>query len=163
MSYQVNESENDTTIVNDCDKWLFFGNTISRGKKNNNVFHNNCPTYLIQFCDNERKQHGKDAISFNILHTDNCAPQYKYCQNFLQLSKSFESHRNTTVIHKFAQKYRFEGSWDAAGKLVKQAIHRLEMKNERCANANNCYSKLTKELTKYGSEASTKKWKSMSS
>ena len=31
------------------------------------------------------------------------------------------------------------------------------MKNERCANANDCYSKLTKELTKDGSEAITKK------
>ena len=57
MSYQVNESENNTTIVNNCDKWLFFWDTISRGKKNNHVFHNNCLTYFIKFYDNKRKQH----------------------------------------------------------------------------------------------------------
>ena len=156
VSYEINEGNKDTTIVNDCDKWLFFGDTISRGKKNDHVFHNNCLTYLIQFYDNEIKHDGKDTIPFNIVHTDNCAPQYKCRQNFLQLSKSFES-LNTMVIHKFAQKYRFKGSWDAAGKLVKQAIHRLEMKNERCANANDCYFKLINELPKDGSEASTKK------
>ena len=110
VSYQINENESDTKIVHDCNKWLFFGYTISRGKKNDHVFHNNCLTYLIQFCNEERKQGGKDTISFNIVHTENCAPQYKCRQNFLQIAKSpFQNHCKTMVIHKFALKYGFKG------------------------------------------------------
>jgi hypothetical protein len=61
------------------------------------------------------------------------------------------------VIHKFAQKYKFKGSWDAAGNLVKQTIHRLEMNNVRVANAKDCFEKLGKELTKTGEEKDIKK------
>ena len=41
----------DETIVNECNKWIFFGDTYSRGKKNDRVFHNACLTYLIKNYD----------------------------------------------------------------------------------------------------------------
>ena len=144
--------------MNDCDKWLVFGDTISREKKkNDHVFHNCVLTYIINFYDKERIESGKIKIATNIVHTDNCAPQYKCRQNFIQTAKSCGTPRGATIIHKFAQKYRFKGSWDAAGKLVKQAIYRLEMRGDRCANANDCYQRLTKELTRDGNEKKTKK------
>eukprot|EP00957_Ditylum_brightwellii_P094955 7231062-Ditylum_brightwellii.AAC.1 len=59
---------------------------------------------------------------------DNCAGQFKDRHTFLQVAMSCHS-RDTTVIHKLAQMYKFKGSWDTAGNLVKQTIHRLEMKN----------------------------------
>ena len=153
----MKENEYDNTIVNDCDKWLFFGDTINRGKKNDHVFHNNCLTYLINFYDKERIKEGENTIPFNIIHTDNCAPQYKFCQNFLQIKNLSDNYCKTTDVHKFAQKYRFKGSWDATGKLVKQAINRLEMRNVRCANANERYFNLSRELTKDRTEEKTKK------
>ena len=121
------------------------------------MFHNSVLTYIINFYDNERLANGKETIPINIVHTDNCAPQYKCRQNFFQIATSCVQPRGTTVIHKFAQKYRFKGSWDAAGKLVKQAINRLEMRGDHCANAHNCYINLTKELTRDGNEAKTRK------
>eukprot|EP00957_Ditylum_brightwellii_P066794 5068392-Ditylum_brightwellii.AAC.1 len=67
------------------------------------------------------------------------------------MSKSCDT-RKTTVVHKFPQKYGFKGSWDAAGKLVNQRIEHLELKGEQIANTYDCYVKLHKELTKYGSQ-----------
>eukprot|EP00957_Ditylum_brightwellii_P113876 8681686-Ditylum_brightwellii.AAC.1 len=78
---------------------------------------------------------------------DNCAEQFEDRHTFLQVATSCGS-RDTTVILKFVQKYKFKGSWDTAGNLIKQTIHRLEMKNVRVTNANDCYEKLGKELTK---------------
>eukprot|EP00957_Ditylum_brightwellii_P022161 1672343-Ditylum_brightwellii.AAC.1 len=65
--------------------------------------------------------------------------------------------RDSTLIHKFAQKYSFKGSWDATGKLVHQAINCLELKQDMIANANNCYEKLGLKLSKDGTEKSTLK------
>jgi hypothetical protein len=50
------------------------------------------------------------------------------------------------LIHKFAQKYRFKGSWDAVGKMVKERILNHELKYFRCATAWDCYIKLKDEL-----------------
>ena len=41
-------TQHDETIVNDCDRWIFFGDTISTGKKKDHVFHNACVTYVIK-------------------------------------------------------------------------------------------------------------------
>eukprot|EP00957_Ditylum_brightwellii_P155923 11869026-Ditylum_brightwellii.AAC.1 len=57
-------------------------------------------------------------------------------------------YRQTTVLGSSRTIYKFKGSWDTAGNLTKQTIHCLEMKNVRVANANDCYEKLGKELTK---------------
>ena len=135
---------------------MFFGDTMSRGKKNDHIFHSSCLTYLVKFYDNERVNAGKNKIPINIVHTDNCAPQYKCRQNFLQVAMTCET-KDGVVVHKFAQKYRFKGSWDATRKLVKQAINQLEMSNIRVPNANACYFKLREELTKDSTEAKTMK------
>ena len=66
----------------------------------------------------------------------------------LESNNGFKSH----LIHKFGQKYRFNGPWDAAGKVVKQRILHNEVNNLRCANAWDCYLKLCKQLTKDGTE-----------
>jgi len=129
------------------EKWIFFGDTLVRGKKSDTIFHNSCLTHIIKFYDDERKQQGKDTIPINICHTDNCAGQYKCRQTFLEVAMSCSS-RDTTMAHKFAQKYGFKGSWDAIGKLIKQAINRLELRNERVSNTFDCYKKLGKELSK---------------
>ena len=50
------------------------------------------------------------------------------------------------MIHKFAQKYRFKGSWDAVGKVVKERIRNHELNGARCANAWDCYIHLRKSL-----------------
>ena len=47
VKYKTDKNECDETIICDCDKWLFFGDTISRGKKNDHVFHNSCLTHII--------------------------------------------------------------------------------------------------------------------
>jgi len=38
VKYKKEDSEYDETIICDCDKWLFFGDTISKGKKNDHIF-----------------------------------------------------------------------------------------------------------------------------
>eukprot|EP00957_Ditylum_brightwellii_P171019 13018712-Ditylum_brightwellii.AAC.1 len=57
-----------------------------------------------------------------------------------------------TVVHKFSQKYGFKGSWDDAGKLVKQRVECLELKGKQIANTCNFYAKLCKEPMKDGSQ-----------
>ena len=78
VKYKIGENEYSETIINDCDN--FFGSTLSRGKKNDHVFHNACLSHLIKFYNDERTKQGKGKIPINIVHTDNCAPQYKYRQ-----------------------------------------------------------------------------------
>ena len=77
-------NDDDETIVNDCDRWIFFGDTLSKGKKNDHIFHNACMTHIIKFYDNERLAEGKDVIPNNIVHMDNCPTQYKCRQNFVE-------------------------------------------------------------------------------
>eukprot|EP00957_Ditylum_brightwellii_P064380 4886264-Ditylum_brightwellii.AAC.1 len=81
----------------------------------------------------EQENEDKDNIPANIIHTDNCPTQYKCQQNFLEVAKSCDT-RKTTVVHKFSQQYGFKGSWDTAGKLVKQRIKCLKLKGEQIAN-----------------------------
>jgi hypothetical protein len=62
-------------------------------------------------------------------------------------------HNNTSkLIHKFGQKFRFKGSWDAVGKIVKMRIENNELKKWRCATAWDCYDLLRRQLTKDGTE-----------
>lgn len=148
----------DETMINDCDRWIFFGDTMSKGKKNDHVFHNACQTYIINHYDEERKTDGKDTIPMNIVWTDNCPTQYKCRQHFLKVATASSNHNSkSTIIHKFAQKFRFKGSWDATGKIVKQRILNNELKYDRCANALDCYQKLSRDLTKDGSDVKAAK------
>ena len=63
---------NDKVMVNECDKWIFFGDTLSKGKKNDHVFHNTCLTYIIRHYDGLRIIAGKQEIPSNIFWTDHC-------------------------------------------------------------------------------------------
>ena len=79
---------NDEIIINNCDKWIVLGDNLSKGKKNDNVFHNAVLTYVIKFYDAEREANGKQPIPNNIFHTDNCPAQYKCRQNFYHIATS---------------------------------------------------------------------------
>ena len=50
------------------------------------------------------------------------------------------------LIHKFAQKYRFKGSWDAVGKHVRERILNNELSWIRCEDAWHCYLQLRNDL-----------------
>ena len=148
----------DETIINDCEKWIFFGDTLSKGKKNDHVFHNACQTYIIKYYDKIRIDSGLPAIPFNITWTDSCPIQYRCRQNFLNTVSAASHHTHKPIItHKFTQKYRFKGSWDATGKIVKQQILQNELKYDRCATALECYKKLTCDLSKDGDDKRTNK------
>jgi len=100
-----------------------------------------------------------EPIPQNIVWTDNCPTQYKCRQNFLKVATFATNHNSKSILtHKFVQKYRFKGSWDATGKIVKQRILNNKLKYYRFANAWDCYVKLSKYLTKNGEEARRKKF-----
>jgi hypothetical protein len=92
-------------------------------------------------------------IDIHIVHTDNSPTQYKCRQNFLNVAEwaSHQEYRGR-LLHKFGQKYRFKGSWDATGKHVKQRILNNELKNLRCKNAWYCYTNLRVQMSKNGKE-----------
>ena len=96
----------DETIVNECDKWIIFGDTYSKGKKNDHVFHNACLTYLIKYYDGIRAKDNKPPIPINVVWTDNCPGQYRCRQNFLNVATTAKHHDNKTiVVHKLAENY----------------------------------------------------------
>jgi hypothetical protein len=137
----------DETIINECDKWIFFGDTIEKGKKNDYVTHDAVLKYIVKYYDDKRISSSLLPIPINIVHTDNCPTQYKCRQNFLNVA-TFSSLFDgmCQLIHKFAQKYRFKGSWDAVGKHVKDRILNNELSFCRCEDAWNCYLKLRDDL-----------------
>jgi len=147
----------DEAIVSDCDKWIILGDTISKGKKNDHVFHNACLTYIIKNGDAARESLGQSKILNNIVHTDNCPTQYKCQQNFWHVAAAADT-IDARIIHKFASKYRFKGSWDATGKIVKSCILKNELKMNRCANAYDCYINLKRDLSHDGKEKNKQKW-----
>ena len=138
--------EQDSTIINDCDKWVFFGETMSKGKKNDHVFHNTCLDYIVSYYDAERLARGQEKILINIINTDNCGGQYKCRQNILKLATFHERHPGSRTVHKFAQKFRFKGPWDATGKIVKEAINNCELQYKHYKNAQDLYETLTKKF-----------------
>eukprot|EP00957_Ditylum_brightwellii_P096386 7340338-Ditylum_brightwellii.AAC.1 len=66
--------------------------------------------------------------------------------------------RGSVVMHKFSQKYRFNGSWDTTGMMVVQSINCHNQRYNRSANANDCYEKLGRDLPKNSDEKETQKW-----
>ena len=77
-------------------------------------------------------------------------------KNFWMVASSTK-HNKSVIVHKFAQKYRFKGSWDATGKIVKEAIYNSELRYERCTTAFDFYMKMKQHLTRNGNEEVTKK------
>jgi hypothetical protein len=113
--------------VHECDVWYFFGSTMSKGKKNDHVFHNACLEDIVNHYQRKRSRAKETPITRVRIWTDNCAGQYKCRQNFWKIA-SFPSHvAGVEVWHRFAQKYDFKGVWDAAGKVVKKMIRDKEL------------------------------------
>lgn len=101
----------------------------------------------------------KNQIPVNIICVNNCPTQYNFRQNFYHIATASSTNHQHKLIHKhnFWQKYRFKGSWDATGKIVKQQIPQIELKYDRCANALDWYLKILRYLTKDGQDKKTKK------
>jgi hypothetical protein len=131
-----------TKSIHDCDVWHFFGDTKSKGKKNDHVFHNACLEDIVRYYQNQRKRTNREPIKHIRIWTDNCAGQYKCRYNFLKVATFPERVEGVIVSHRFAQKHDFKGVWDAAGKVFKQFMRQLELKNMcRFANAFDCFEK----------------------
>jgi hypothetical protein len=126
--------------VNDCDVWYFFGDTKSKGKKNDHVFHNACLKHIVEHYQSKRAP--DDPITSVKLWTDNCACQYKCRQNFIKVATFSDSIAGCRLMHRFAVKYAFKGVWDAGGKVVKQMVRNLELKGIRFPHAWALFSKL---------------------
>lgn len=62
---------NDDIILNECNKWIFFWDTMSKGTKNNYAFHQECLTYFIKIHDAQRVTNGNVPIQPNFVWTDN--------------------------------------------------------------------------------------------
>ena len=107
---RTDTSEWDEMITNECDKWIVFGDTMAKGKKNDHVFHNACIAHLISYYDKEREEQGKGEIAANIVWTDGCPTQYKCRQNFVHVAMSGKSN-GSRIVHKFSEKYCFKGSY----------------------------------------------------
>ena len=113
----------DEIIINDCEKWIFFGDTMLKGKKNDRVFHTACQTYLIKYYYSIQVNKNKTPIPVNITWTDDFLIHYRCRQNFFHVATSSPHHPHKPILkHKFAQKLRFKGSWDATGNIIKQQI-----------------------------------------
>ena len=87
----------DETMINDCEKWILFGDTMSKGKKNNHVFHNACQIYLIKYYDSIRVNNSKTPIPLNITWTDNCLTQYRCRQKFFHVATALSKHTNQHI------------------------------------------------------------------
>ena len=113
---------------------FFWRYSIKRGK-NDHIFHGTCLKYIQEYYDNKRIKMGRTPVKISIVHTDNCPTQYKCRKNFYNVSM-FGSHHeyDCQLVHKFAQKFRFKGSWDATGKMVKLRILNNELRNMHCKN-----------------------------
>ena len=49
-----------------------FDDTLSKGKKNDHMFHNTCTTHIVNYNYSGRVQSGKLHMPFNIVWKDNC-------------------------------------------------------------------------------------------
>jgi hypothetical protein len=150
----VNKEGRDVTVrLNECDVWHFFGDTISKGKKNDHVFHNTCLEEVVNHYKKKFKKEKNIVLNHVKLWTDNCGPQYKCRQNFWKIASFSDRVPGIAVTHRYAQKYHFKGVWDAAGKVVKWYMQKLELstrkgKETRFPNAWVCFEKLRRDLGK---------------
>ena len=87
-----------------------------------------------------------NSIKHRVAHSDECGNNCKCRQNFNNVLASSSS-ESCYCIHKFAQKFGFNGAWDSASKLIKSDINKLEVKNIRVENAHDCCRHMTVELT----------------
>ena len=148
VNVKLDNGEVQTKRVNECDVWYFFGESMSKGKKNDHVFHNACLKEIVRYYKRRFKREKKGPIRRVLIWTDNCACQYKCNQNFFQIACFAHEVDGIQITHRFAQKYMFKGVWDAAGKVIKATIRDLELEKVRFPNGFACYEKLRAHLSK---------------
>jgi hypothetical protein len=117
--------------VHECDVWYFFGATMSKGKKNDHVFHNACLEEIVNHYQAKRSRDNGTPLTRIRIWTDNCGSQYKCRHNFWKIATFPSRVAGVEVWHRFAQKYDFKGVWDAAGKVVKQKIRTCEIERKK--------------------------------
>ena len=108
-----------------------------------------CLKYVRKFSDDERSLQLKSTITNDVVHTNNCPTQYKYRKVFWHIAVGSEDN-GWRITHRFSQKYGFKGSWDATGKQIKTLILQNKKSSLRCANALDCYLRLTRDLENMG-------------
>ena len=101
-----------------------FCGLIGEGKKNDHMTHNANLDYLIYVYNLWRQLEGLSPYKYIILWTDNCPTQYKCRFFFYQIATHSQRFTNSTLIHKFAQKYNFKGSWDALMTVIRGMIRK---------------------------------------
>jgi hypothetical protein len=149
VTVQQEEGDDVRHPINDCDAWCFFGDTFSKGKKNDHIFHN---AFLKDIIESHKRQFPRDGgsvLNKAKVWTDNCAGQCKCNQNFLQIATFPDKVSGAFILHRFAQKCNFKGAWDAAGKVVKNHMRNSELakgSDNRFANALDCSTKLRHRL-----------------
>ena len=103
---------------------------------------------MIKYYDKKKRAESNlPKIPNNIVWTDQCGSQYKCRHNFLKVATSYHPH-GSRIIHKFAIKYNFKGSWDATSKIVRHFVLKSELKFIRIANAIDLYCIGGEEMTK---------------
>ena len=123
-------TESGTAVrVTDCDVWHIFGDTLNKNTKNDHFFHNAALNNILKHYIEEKRLPIKNVH----LWTNNCPTQYWCHQNFFTMSQIPIIFLDMQLIeHCFAQVYSFKGSWDAAGKVIKDYIHKLEKLEMEC-------------------------------
>jgi hypothetical protein len=59
VTVQQEDGEDVGHQINDCDVWHFFGDTISKGKKNDHIFHNACLKEIVESCKRQFQRDGR--------------------------------------------------------------------------------------------------------
>jgi hypothetical protein len=113
---------------------------MSKGKKNDHIFHNACLDEIVSFYQEKFIPDKKPPVTIVRTWTDNCAGQYKCKQNFYKVATFGERHDGVAQIHLFTQKYCFKGIWDGAGKIIKAFIRDSEVSSaQRFPDALACF------------------------
>jgi hypothetical protein len=81
------------------------------------------------------------SLKYVICWTDNDPNQYHLEENFYHIAASMEK-LGIRFMHRFAVKENFKGSWDAAGKVFKNKIEKLEQQGIRNPTALSAFTKL---------------------
>jgi hypothetical protein len=83
ITVKQEEQEDVMHQINNCDVWYFFGDTISKGKKNDHIFHNACLKEIIEMYKPHFQHDGGRVLNQAKVWTDNCVGQYKCNKKFL--------------------------------------------------------------------------------
>ena len=76
----------------------------------------------------------------------NCSGQYKCRQYFYNVASFLVRVAGVSVTHKFSQKFHFKGVWDAAGKVTKSKMGKLELRDVQMPTALECFKTLWSPL-----------------